>query len=128
MKGYKRPFQTKALAEDSFFPIKEAWANRVIELSDGGIEISIVPVGKVVEHNETLGSDGAGVPKWHITDLLPVSGKDPFCNMLGSLVGTWSAREQMFDNMENGGGNVLFNQLMSPYGLHLLGPSAVECH
>lgn len=30
----------------------------------------------------------------------------------------------MLDNIENGGGNVLFSQLMSPYGLHLLGASA----
>ncbi|MEQ9473108.1 MAG: C4-dicarboxylate ABC transporter substrate-binding protein, partial [Marinovum algicola] len=44
---YQWTFQTSAQAGDNFFPIEEAWADRVKELSDGRIEITVVPVGTV---------------------------------------------------------------------------------
>ncbi|GAA6210096.1 TRAP transporter substrate-binding protein DctP [Cognatishimia sp. WU-CL00825] len=117
-------FQTSAQAGDNFFPIEEAWADRVNELSGGRIEITVVPVGTVVAHNETLDAVGAGILQGHITDPSYFSGKDPAFAMLGNLVGAWSAPEQMFDYMENGGGKALFNELVNPYGLQFLGASA----
>ena len=106
---YQWTFQTSAQAGDNFFPIEEAWADRVKELSDGRIEITVVPVGTGVAHNETLDAVGAGILQGHITDPSYFSGKDPAFAMLGNLVGAWSAPEQMFDYMENGGGKALFN-------------------
>ncbi|WP_386679097.1 TRAP transporter substrate-binding protein [Loktanella sp. R86503] len=121
---YQWTFQTSAQAGDNFFPIEETWAERVNELSDGRIEITVVPVGTVVAHNETLDAAGAGILQGHITDPSYFSGKDPAFAMLGNLVGAWSAPEQMFDYMENGGGKELFNELVNPYGLQFLGASA----
>ena len=121
---YQWTFQTSAQAGDNFFPIEEAWAERVGELSEGRIEITVVPVGTVVAHNETLEAVGAGILQGHITDPSYFSGKDPAFAMLGNLVGAWSAPEQMFDYMENGGGKELFNELVNPYGLQFLGASA----
>ncbi|WP_394155063.1 TRAP transporter substrate-binding protein [Loktanella salsilacus] len=121
---YQWTFQTSAQAGDNFFPIEETWAERVNELSDGRIEITVVPVGTVVAHNETLDAVGAGILQGHITDPSYFSGKDPAFAMLGNLVGAWSAPEQMFDYMENGGGKELFNELVNPYGLQFLGASA----
>ena len=121
---YQWTFQTSAQAGDNFFPIEEDWADRVNELSDGRIEITVVPVGTVVAHNETLDAVGAGILQGHITDPSYFSGKDPAFAMLGNLVGAWSAPEQMFDYMENGGGKELFNELVNPYGLQFLGASA----
>lgn len=121
---YQWTFQTSAQAGDNFFPIQEAWAARVGELSGGQIEITVVPVGTVVAHNETLDAVGAGILQGHITDPSYFSGKDPAFAMLGNLVGAWSAPEQMFDYMENGGGKELFNELVNPYGLQFLGASA----
>ncbi|MDO6729114.1 TRAP transporter substrate-binding protein [Marinovum sp. 2_MG-2023] len=121
---YQWTFQTSAQAGDNFFPIEEAWADRVNALSDGRIEITVVPVGTVVAHIETLDAVGAGILQGHITDPSYFSGKDPAFAMLGNLVGAWSAPEQMFDYMENGGGKALFNELVNPYGLQFLGASA----
>ena len=121
---YQWTFQTSAQAGDNFFPIEEAWAERVKELTNGRIEITVVPVGTVVAHNETLDAVGAGILQGHITDPSYFSGKDPAFAMLGNLVGAWSAPEQMFDYMENGGGKELFNELVNPYGLQFLGASA----
>ncbi len=121
---YQWTFQTSAQAGDNFFPIEEAWADRVKELSDGRIEITVVPVGTVVAHTETLDAVGAGILQGHITDPSYFSGKDPAFAMLGNLVGAWSDPEQMFDYMENGEGKALFNELVNPYGLQFLGASA----
>ncbi|PRY74340.1 TRAP-type mannitol/chloroaromatic compound transport system substrate-binding protein [Yoonia maritima] len=117
-------FQSSAQAGDNFFPIQEEWAERVGIMSGGRIEITVVPVGTVVAHNETLDAVGAGILQGHITDPSYFSGKDPAFAMLGNLVGAWSAPQQMFNYMNYGGGNELFNELVNPYGLQFLGASA----
>ena len=121
---YQWTFQSSAQAGDNFFPMQQAWADGVKEASGGRIEITVVPVGTVVAHNETLDAVGAGILQGHITDPSYFSGKDPAFAMLGNLVGAWSAPEQMFDYMENGGGKALFNELVNPYGLQFLGASS----
>ncbi len=121
---YEWTFQTSAQAGDNFFPIEEEWANRVKAMSNGRIEITIVPVGTVVAHNETLDAVGAGILQGHLTDPSYFSGKDPAFAMLGNLVGAWSAPQQMFNYMNYGGGKDLFNELVNPYGLQFLGASA----
>lgn len=117
-------FQTSAQAGDNFFPIQEDWAESVSAMSGGRIEITIVPVGTVVAHNETLDAVGTGILQGHITDPSYFSGKDPAFGMLGNLVGAWSAPQQMFNYMNYGGGQELFNELVNPYGLQFLGASA----
>ena len=121
---YQWTFQTSAQAGDNFFPIQESWAERVGAMSGGRIEITVVPVGTVVAHNETLDAVGAGILQGHITDPSYFSGKDPAFAMLGNLVGAWSAPQQMFNYMNYGGGKELFNELVNPYGLQFLGASA----
>lgn len=59
---YEWTFQTSAQAGDNFFPMQQAWAKSVGEASDGRIEITVVPVGTVVAHNETLDAVGARHP------------------------------------------------------------------
>ena len=121
---YEWTFQTSAQAGDNFFSIEEDWAERVEAMSNGRIDINIVPVGTVVAHNETLDAVGAGILQGHITDPSYFSGKDPAFAMLGNLVGAWSHPSQMFNYMNYGGGKELFNELVNPYGLQFLGASA----
>ncbi|SNR41800.1 TRAP transporter substrate-binding protein [Puniceibacterium sediminis] len=121
---YQWTFQTSAQAGDNFFPIEEEWAGRVNAMSGGRIDITVVPVGTVVAHNETLEAVGAGILQGHITDPSYFSGKDPAFAMLGNLVGAWSDPQQMFNYMNYGGGIDLFNELVNPYGLQFLGASA----
>ncbi|MEJ8474416.1 TRAP transporter substrate-binding protein [Roseibium algae] len=121
---YQWTFQTSAQAGDNFFPIQQEWAERVKVMTDGRIDITVVPVGTVVAHNETLDAVGAGILQGHITDPSYFSGKDPAFAMLGNLVGAWSAPQQMFNYMNYGGGKELFNELVNPYGLEFLGASA----
>ena len=97
-------FQTSSQAGDNFYPIKQAWAERVGIMSNGRININMVPVGTVVQYNETLEAVGSGILHGHITDPSYFSGKNPAFGMLGNLVGAWSRPDQMFKFIEYGGG------------------------
>lgn len=121
---YEWTFQSSAQAGDNFFPIQQAWAERVGVMSGGRVAITVVPVGTVVAHNETLDAVGSGILQGHITDPSYFSGKDPAFAMLGNLVGAWSAPQQMFNYMNYGGGKELFNELVNPYGLQFIGAGA----
>jgi len=121
---YEWTFQSSAQAGDNFFPIEEEWAKRVNVMSNGRIDIKIVPVGTVVAHNETLDAVGSGILQGHMTDPSYFSGKDPAFAMLGNLVGAWSAPQQLFNYINYGGGHELFNELLNPYGVQFLGASS----
>ena len=118
---YSWTFQTSAQSGDNFFALEETWAERVKKMSNGRIDITIVPVGTVVAHNETLDAVGSGILHGHMTDPSYFSGKDPAFAMLGNLVGAWSAPQQMFNYMNYGGGSELYNELVNPYGLQFIG-------
>ena len=120
---YNWTFQTSSQAGDNFYPIKQAWAKRVGVMSNGRININMVPVGTVVQYNETLEAVGAGILHGHITDPSYFSGKNPAFGMLGNLVGAWSRPDQMFKFIEYGGGKELFNELENPYGVQFIGAS-----
>lgn len=121
---YEWTIQSSAQAGDNFFPIEEEWAKRVNTMSNGRIDIQIVPVGTVVAHNETLDAVGSGILQGHMTDPSYFSGKDPAFAMLGNLVGAWSAPQQMFNYINYGGGLELYNELVNPYGVQFLGASS----
>ena len=84
---YEWTFQTSAQAGDNFFPIQQNWAKQVAEKTDGRIQIEVVPVGTVVQYNETLEAVGTGILQGHITDPSYFAGKDAAFGMLGNLVG-----------------------------------------
>lgn len=122
--SYSWTFQTSAAAGDNFFPLIEAWAERVEVMSGGRVDMNIVPVGTVVAHNETLDAVGSGILTGHVTDPSYFSGRDPAFGMIGNLVGAWSAPEQMFEYINQGGGYEIYNELLNAYGVELLGVSS----
>lgn len=121
---YDWKFQSSAQAGDNFFSIQQEWADRVGVMSNGRINIEIMPVGAIVPHNETLDAVGAGILQGHVTDPSYFSGKDPAFAMLGNLVGAYSHPMEMFRYMEYGGGKQLFNELVNPYGVQFIGAAA----
>jgi TRAP-type mannitol/chloroaromatic compound transport system substrate-binding protein len=121
---YTWTIQSGAQAGDSFYSIQQEWAERVGVMSDGEIEISLLPVNSVVAYNETLDAVGAGIIQGHIADPSYFSGKDPAFAMLGNLVGAWSHPSQMIGFIEYGGGKEVYNKLVNPYGLQFLGAAS----
>ncbi|MCA8908053.1 MAG: TRAP transporter substrate-binding protein [Rhodospirillaceae bacterium] len=121
---YNWTFQTSETAGEPTFEIKQEWAQMVEEMTGGRIHIEILPVGAVVPHSETLDAVGAGILQGHLTDPSYFAGRDPAFAMLGNLVGAWGDPLEFLEYMNYGGGEQLYNELVEPYNVHLIGASA----
>ncbi|WP_119459507.1 TRAP transporter substrate-binding protein [Rhodospirillaceae bacterium SYSU D60014] len=121
---YEWTFQTSETAGEPQFELKKQWADNVQTMSGGRISIEILPTGAVVPHNQTLDAVGAGILQGHLTDPSYFSGRDPAFSMLGNLVGAWGDPLEFLEYMKHGGGEELYNELVEPYGVHLIGAAA----
>ena len=121
---YKWTFQTSETAGEPQFEIKKEWAQNVKEMSDGQIEITILPTGAVVPADQTLEAVASGILQGHLTDPSYFTGKNPAFGMIGNLVGAWSDPIDFLQFMKYNGGEKIYNQLVEPYGVHLIGAAA----
>ena len=118
---YTFKFQSSDPAGNANFLLQQGWAESVSEKTDGAIKIELLPVETIVAHTETQDAIAAGIIDGHFTDTSYFAGKEPAFGLIANPVGAWSDPEQMFDFMENGGGNELMNEMLEPYGLHFIG-------
>ncbi|WP_299261976.1 TRAP transporter substrate-binding protein [uncultured Kushneria sp.] len=121
---YEWTFQTSETSGEPQFEMKKAWADNVETMSNGRIAIEILPVGAVVQANQTLQAVRSGILQGHLTDPSYFTGQNPAFGMMGNLVGAWSDPYDFLDYMNNAGGETLYNKLVEPYGLHLIGAAA----
>jgi TRAP-type C4-dicarboxylate transport system substrate-binding protein len=118
---YSWRFQNSEPSGSPIFGYIDEWTDLVKERSGGRIEIELMPVGSVVEYNETLDAVAAGILDGHVTDMSYWAGRNPAFGLLANPVGAWAAPEQMVDFIENGGGKELATELLGSYGLHFIG-------
>ena len=116
-------FQSSDPAGNPNFELQQGWTQELSKATDGRVSVDLLPVGSIVEHQETQDAIAAGIIDGHITDTSYFAGKDAAFGLIANPVGAWSDPEQMFDFMENGGGHALMNELVEPYGLHFIGPT-----
>lgn len=121
---YNWTFQTSETAGEPQFRIKQNWAKNVEAMSGGRVKIEILPVGAVVPANQTLDAVAAGILQGHLTDPSYFSGKNPAFGMMGNLVGAWGDPLEFLEYMNYGGGEAIYNKLVEPYGVHLIGAAA----
>lgn len=118
---YAFKFQSSDPAGNPNFELQAGWAKALEEKTGGRVSVTLLPVGAIVEHQETQDAIAAGILDGHITDTSYFAGKDPAFGLIANPVGAWSDPQQMFDFMTDGGGNALMNELLEPYGLHFIG-------
>ncbi|MCR4264647.1 TRAP transporter substrate-binding protein [Nitratireductor sp. ZSWI3] len=118
---YSFKFQSSDPAGNPNFELQQGWAKALGEKTGGKVKVELLPVGSVVEHQETQDAIAAGILDGHITDTSYFAGKDPAFALIANPVGAWSDPQQMFDFMAEGGGKELMNELVEPYGLHFIG-------
>ncbi|WP_136253189.1 TRAP transporter substrate-binding protein [Onishia niordana] len=121
---YEWTFQTSETSGEPQFELKKAWAEKVNTMSDGRIEIEILPVNSVVGATETLQAVSANILQGHMTDPSYFSGQNPAFGMMGNLVGAWGDPVEFLDYMNYAGGEEIYNELAEPYGVHLIGAAA----
>ncbi|MFC4233638.1 TRAP transporter substrate-binding protein [Thalassospira xianhensis] len=114
-------FQSVDPAGNPNFAIQKEWTERVHKMSGGRIAIELLPVGSVVEYNETQEAVGSGILDGHITDVSYFSGKDPAFGLIANPIGAWASPDEMFRFINYGGGYELMNELEGPYGLRFVG-------
>lgn len=120
---YSFRFQSSDPAGNPNFEFQQGWTETVKEMTDGRVEIELLPVGSIVDYAETPDAIASGILDGHITDTSYFAGKDPAFGLIANPVGAWSDPAQMIDFVENGGGKELMNELIEPYGLHFIGVS-----
>ena len=116
-------FQSADQAGNPNFVLQKEWADSVAERTDGAVSIELLPVGSVVEYNETIDAVGAGILDGQVTDSSYFAGRDPAFSLIGNPVGAYGDPEEMFGFFENGGGAELMRELYEPYNIHFIGPS-----
>ncbi|WP_435101132.1 TRAP transporter substrate-binding protein [Arhodomonas sp. AD133] len=121
---YEWTFQTSETSGEPQFEIKKQWAENIETMSGGRIEIEILPVGAVVPFDQTLDAVSSGILQGHLTDPSYFSGQNPAFGMLGNLVGAWGDPLEFMEYMQAGGGEQIYNKLVEPYGVHLVGAAA----
>lgn len=121
---YDWKFQSSDQPGNLAFIAKQAWAERVGEATGGRINIEMLPVGSVVQYNETHDAVGAGILDGHITSTEYASGKDPAFALIGSTVGGWGSPYEMLRYVNYGGGKALMNELLNPYGIQFIGATS----
>ena len=82
------------------FVLQQEWTKMLSEKTAGRVEIDLLPVGSIVQHQETQDAIAAGILDGHITDTSYFSGKDPAFGLIANPVGAWSDPQEMFDFME----------------------------
>ena len=118
---YTFRFQSSDPSGNPNFELQQGWTKSLSEMTDGKVQVELLPVGSIVEHQETQDAIAAGILDGHITDTSYFAGKDPAFGLIANPVGAWSDPQQMFDFMQTGGGAELMNELVEPYGLHFIG-------
>ncbi|PLW75309.1 TRAP transporter substrate-binding protein [Cohaesibacter celericrescens] len=121
---YEWTFQTSETTGEPQFVIKQQWAKNIEAMTDGRVKIDILSTGAVVPHNQTLDAVGSGILQGHLTDPSYFSGLNPAFSMLGNLVGAWGDPLEFLEYMQYGGGEELYNELVEPYNVHLIGAAA----
>ena len=104
------------------YELKVEWANSVKALTNGRVEIEMLPVNSIVQHTETQDAVAAGIIDGHITDTSYFTGNDAAFGLIANPVGAWSSPYEMFAFLEYGGGNELMREILEPYGLHFSVP------
>ena len=117
---YEWKFQASETAGEPSFKIKQEWAEKVGVMTNGQVEIEVMPINSVVGPTETLQAVSTGILQGHMTDPSYFSGQNPAFGMLGNLVGAWSDPYDFLEYMKQGGGEELYNELSEPYGTHLI--------
>ena len=116
-------FQSADQAGNPNFVLQKEWADSVSERTNGAVSIELLPVGSVVEYNETIDAVGAGILDGQVTDSSYFAGRDPAFSLIGNPVGAYGDPEEMFGFFENGGGADLMRELYEPYNIYFIGPS-----
>lgn len=113
--------QASTQAGEIAFRIMKDFTDSLGPLTGGRLAVELLPVGSVVQYNETLDAVGAGLLDGQVTSPVYFSGKDPAFALLGDLIAAYDHPEQMLLFLHRGGGDELIRELYAGHGVHYIG-------
>lgn len=99
----------------------EKFAQNVGKMSDGRLQIQVIPVDAIVQSDETLNAVGEGLLDGHFGSPGYSAGQDPAFGVLGHFMAGYESPEQFKMFYEHGGGLELLQQLYKERNVHLVG-------
>lgn len=104
------------------------WEPKLKEMTDGKLQIDLLPVGSVVAHRETPEAVSMGILDGDLTSTSYFAGRDPAFALMGDLIAGYDKPEQIQDFCMHGGGKELLQKLFDKYqpGIHVVGCSALS--
>lgn len=100
----------------------ERFAENLGKASGGRLEVTPLPVGAIVAHNETLEAVGSGILEGQHTAPVYFAGRDAAFGLLGDLNAAYEDPYQMTQWIYTGGGLELARDLYEDYNLYYVGP------
>jgi len=106
--------------------LKNAWVGKLKEMTQGSLEIELLPIKSVVPHRETPQAVALAILDGDLTAPSYFAGKDPAFALLGDLVGGYENPAQIHEFCMLGGGRELLQKLYDKYnpGVHVIGCSS----
>lgn len=106
--------------------LNEHWVPKLKEMTNGSLEIELLPVKAVVPHRETPEAVSMGILDGDLTAPNYFAGKDPAFALLGDLIAGYDRPEQIQEFCMSGGGKELLQKLYDKYqpGIHVVGCSS----
>ncbi|MEM7529864.1 MAG: TRAP transporter substrate-binding protein [Pseudomonadota bacterium] len=117
--------QTSTTSGDASFKyMTEVWAPRLAEMTDGSLEIELLPTKSVVPHRETPDAVSIGVLDGDMNSILYFAGKDPAFAIMGDLIAGYDTPEQVQTFCAHGGGKEMLQEIYDahyPGRIHVIG-------
>ncbi len=91
------------------------WTEKLKVMTDGAIEVNLVPAGAVVPHNETMDAIADGILQGDFTATVYFGGRDKVFSVMGDLVAGYDTPWQYLSYCYQGGGLEIFQEAFDQY-------------
>lgn len=108
--------QTSMPSGSAIFKHVAEWTKKLSTMTEGAIEVNLVPAGSVVPHNETMDAIADGILQGDFTATVYFGGRDKVFAVMGDLVAGYDTPWQYLSYCYQGGGLEIFQQAFDKYG------------
>lgn len=102
----------------------DTWAPKLKEMTNGRLEIEVLPTKAVVPHRETIDAVANGILDGDLNAVAYFAGRDPAFAILGDLIAGYDTVDQKRTFYMHGGGKEILQKLYDKYTkgkLHVIG-------
>ncbi len=106
--------------------LNENWVPKLKEMTNGSLEVELLPIESVVPHRETPEAVALGILDGDLTSINYFAGKDPAFALMGDLIAGYDSAAQIQTYCAIGGGKEMLQKLFDKYvpGVHVVGCGA----